>query len=257
MRQYLDEVGADTLTVMDAGSGETLVFLHGAGGPRWTPMLELLGQSFHLLAPCHPGFAHAPLPDWLQGVDDLAFFYLDWMKERGLQGVHLVGHSLGGWLAAEIAIRSTQRLASLSLLAPAGVAVAGAPFGEILNWSGEDYARATYVREDLIAARIASLPNLDPKIETANRKSVRRIAGQPFLHNPKLPHWLHRIDLPTLLVWGDQDRIIPTACAEVFQREIEHARLVLMAQSGHGLHTERPAETSRAIIEFIRGLTSV
>src|SRR5487761_539352 len=121
MRETKIEVGGETLRALEAGSGETVLFLHGAGGLSWYPLLEKLSAERHVIAPEHPGFGCAELPSWLSSVSDLAFFYLDLLSALDLKNVHLVGHSLGGWAAAEIAIRNTARLRTLSLLAPAGV----------------------------------------------------------------------------------------------------------------------------------------
>src|SRR5689334_24586685 len=99
---------------MRGGSGPPLVFLHGASGHTgWLPVFERLAQRFDVLVPEHPGFGASDDPPWLDRPADLAYFYLDLMAALGLERVHLIGTSLGGWIAAELAIRNTARLASL------------------------------------------------------------------------------------------------------------------------------------------------
>lgn len=250
MRERTIRVMGEDLRLMEDGAGPPLLFLHGAGGANWNPLLKNLAEKFRVIAPQHPGFG-GDLPDWMLGMGDLAFFYLDVLAALDLPPVHLVGHSLGGWLAAEMAIRDQASLATLSLLAPAGVAVPEAPFGDIFLWTPEENARNQFHDQKLAEARIRALPQADLDATLRNRAAAARLAWSPRLHNPQLPVWLHRIHLPTLLLWGAEDKIIPAACKRIYQREIPHAELVLLAESGHSLHGERPAETAAALADFI------
>ena len=118
-------VGGCRIGLMRAGSGEPVLYLHGASGASWLPFLQKLTKSFDVIAPEHPGFGESDSPAWLDNIHDLAYFYLDALEALQLSGVHLVGNSLGGWIAAEIAVRSTQRLASLTLAGSAGLYVPG------------------------------------------------------------------------------------------------------------------------------------
>jgi pimeloyl-ACP methyl ester carboxylesterase len=250
MREATIEVGGETLRLMEAGSGDPVLYLHGAGGANWYPMLELLSESWHVLAPEHPGFGRSSIPEWMAGVGDLAFFYLDFLDARALDGVHLVGHSLGGWTAAEIAIRSTRRLKSVTLMAPAGVASPEEPFGDIFLWSPEEQARNSFFEPDLVAARLAALASVDVDVMLQNRSAAARLAWTPRLHNPQLPYWLHRIDVPTLLVWGTEDRICPFSCHLPYMRALRGAELYALPRSGHALHTERPSEVAARLAGF-------
>ncbi len=111
-----------------AGSGEPVVFLHGAGSTRmWLPFYERLSQSVDLIAPEHPGFGDTAFPDWLDGFDDLVLHYRDFLELLSLERVHLVGFSLGGWIASELAIFYPERLKSLTLITPAGLHLPEAP----------------------------------------------------------------------------------------------------------------------------------
>ena len=187
-------------------------------------------------------------------VGDLAFFYLDFLDALKLENVHLVGHSLGAWTAAEIAIRDTSRLKSLSLLAPAGVRSAEVPFGDIFLWSPEEHARRSFYDQRIAEERMKLLPMLDSDVQLQNRAAAARLAWNPRLNNPQLPYWLHRIDVLTLFVWGKEDEICPFACAEPFMRPIPKARLEALDQSGHALHTERPNEVAAALTRFFEAL---
>src|SRR5712691_13102128 len=114
------------ICVMRGGSGSPMLFLHGGGGAGiWLPCMAELAKKFDVIVPEHPGFGESDTPAWLDTISDLANFYLDFLAVLDLDGVHLVGHSLGGWVAAELAVRNTSRLASLALIGAAGVHVAG------------------------------------------------------------------------------------------------------------------------------------
>jgi len=112
--------------LMRGGTGRPLVILHGASGAgTWLPFMRSLADMYDVIVPEHPGFGTSDTPDWLDNIHDLAYFYLDILDQLDLDGIHLVGVSLGGWIAAELAIRSTQRLSSLTLVDAAGIHVPG------------------------------------------------------------------------------------------------------------------------------------
>jgi pimeloyl-ACP methyl ester carboxylesterase len=253
MRETVIDVGGEKLRFFEAGTGAPVLYLHGAGGANWYPLLEMLSARWRVIAPEHPGFGRSAIPEWMAGVSDLAFFYLDAMAALGLEDVHLLGHSLGGWTAAEIAIRNTARLKSVTLMAPAGIASREEPFGDIFLWSDEEHARNSFVEPALIAARLASLAGADVDIQLQNRAAAARLAWSPRLHNPQLPYWLHRIDVPTLLVWGIEDRICPFSCHLPYLKGIAGAQLFALPRSGHALHTERPAEVAARLDTFFAG----
>ena len=113
------------IRLMRAGAGDPLVYLHGASGAAWLPVLQKLSEKYDVIAPEHPGFGESDTPDWLDTIHDLAYFYLDVFDQLKISDAHLVGNSLGGWLAAEIAVRNTSHLASLTLCDAAGIYVPG------------------------------------------------------------------------------------------------------------------------------------
>jgi len=253
MRESMIDVRGQSLRMLEAGSGTPLLFLHGAGGPNWYPLLEMLSARWRVIAPEHPGFCRSSLPDWMLSVGDLAYFYLDFLTALDLREVHLVGHSLGGWTAAEIAIRDTSRLKDLTLLAPAGTISASAAYGDIFLWTPEEHARNSFFDQTLAEARIRALPDADIDLMLQNRAAAARLAWSPRLHNPQLPYWLHRIDVPTLLIWGSEDRVVPFACHEAFLKNIPGAQLTSFPRLGHALHSERPSEVAARMEAFFAG----
>lgn len=256
MQEANIDINGTKLHLYEAGKGPTVLFLHGAGGSNWSPLLQLLAESHRVIAPEHPGFGRSQIPDWMMSVGDLAFFYLDVLEQLDLRDVHLVGHSLGGWTAAELAVRNTSRLKSLSLLAPAGVRSPTVPFGDIFLWSPEEHAHRMFYNQGMVAERLKQLATMDPDVQLQNRAAAARLAWNPRLNNPQLPYWLHRIDVPTLFIWGKNDEICPFDCAQYFVKPIKHATLDAMDQTGHALHTEKPKEVAAKIAAFIGKLSS-
>lgn len=252
MRDLEIDVKGQMLKVKEDGNGPPLLFLHGAGGSNWSPMLKALAEKHRVIAPEHPGFGRSKTPDWMMSVGDLAFFYLDAMEVMGLDKVHLAGHSLGGWAAAEIAIRNTSRLKTVTLLAPAGCRSDAVPFGDIFLWDAVTTTRNQFYDQKLAEERIKLLPQADLDIVLQNKATVARLAWSPRLHNPQLSYWLHRIDKPTQIIWGRDDKIVPFDCHKAFVEKIKGVKLVALPQSGHSLHTERPKETADAMIGFCK-----
>ena len=245
-------VGGCRIRLMRGGEGAPLVVLHGASGAMWLPFMDKLKRNFDVIAPEHPGFGQSDTPDWLDNIHDLAYFYLDFLAELKLSGVHLLGLSLGGWIAAEVAVRSTARLASLTLAGAAGLQVGGVAQMDTFLGSDEQRLRAFFhdaKRADELIARV-----LRPELEDTalkNRATVAKLVWQPRDHDPHLAKWLHRIDVPTLLIWGDDDRLFPAEHARAYQRLIPGARLAVIPACGHALHIEKADEFAAEIEAFI------
>lgn len=222
--------------------GPPLMFLHGAGGGGVElPFMTRLAEDFHVIAPEHPGFGASDEPDWMDDIHDVAYFYLDLLKHMNLAEVHLVGMSLGGWIAMEVAVRSTWRLASLTLVCPAGVHVPGLATGDPFTWSPEETFRQGFHNQEFAEAAIANLPEAVEADDTflKNRSSFARLAWEPRLHDPNLPKWLHRIDVPTHIVWGAHDNILSADHADALAGMIPGAGVTVLPDAGHFLHIEQ------------------
>jgi pimeloyl-ACP methyl ester carboxylesterase len=240
------------IRLMRGGAGSPLLFLHGASGASWLPFLQKLSKNFDVIAPEHPGFGESDTPDWLDTIHDLAYFYLDFIEQQKLDGVHLVASSLGGWIAAELAVRSTQRLASLTLAGSAGLHVAGVEQMDTFLSTDEQRLRNFFYDQDKAKEMIARV--LAPEqedIALKNRTIVAKLVWQPRDHDPHLAKWLHRIDVPTLLLWGDHDRLFPVEHGRAFQQLIPGAKLVVIPECGHVPHIEKPAHCITEIKAFI------
>ena len=241
------------IRVMRAGSGSPLLFLHGGGGAgTWLPFMARLAETFDVIVPEHPGFGESETPPWLDTVSDLANFYLDFLKQLDLDGVHLVGQSLGGWIAAELAVRNTSRLASLTLASAAGIHVKDIPQVDTFLSSDEQRIRDLFHDQKLADAVLARA--LRPELEDValrNRMTTAKLVWQPRSHDPHLQKWLHRIDVPTLLIWGEHDRLFPKDYAFAYQRLIPGSKVVIIPDCGHLPEVEKADVFAAELESFI------
>ena len=190
------------------GQGAPLLVLHGAGGNRgWTRWLDQVSERFTVWAPTHPGFGRSGDADWMDGIDDLARFHLWFIEAAGLGRPHLLGHSIGGWTAAEMATMSPGAIERLILVAPVG----------------------------------------------RNREMAARLTWKPYMHNPRLAHFLPRVTNRTLIVWGREDRIVPVECGEQYRRLLPAATLTVLERCGHLPPIEQPDRFARLVLDFLEG----
>jgi pimeloyl-ACP methyl ester carboxylesterase len=223
------------------GAGEPLLFLHGASGaPAILPFMEKLAQRFDVLVPQHPGYGLSAEPEWLENIHDAAYFYLDFLKALNLSRVTVVGSSMGGWIAMEMAVRDTARIKSLVLVSPAGIAAPGVQPADIFLLQPDELVRSLFFDQKLAQARLAQPEDID--ISLKNRHATARLAWEPRLHDPFLPKWLHRIDVPVTIVWGRQDRILPVGFVDEFRRLLPKAQIHVLENCGHLPHAERADE---------------
>ena len=237
------------------GRGEPLVFLHGAGGfPTWLPFFEKLAERYEVLIQEHPGFGRSDNPPWIRNIADLTMYYLDFLDELGVAKIHLVGHSLGGWIAAELAVRDCARLSTLTLLAPAGIRVKGIPSGDNFIWSVEEAERNLFHDPAIADALLArTLTEEEADIALTNRFMAAKFGWEPRWFNPALERWLHRIKVPTLVIWGEQDRLFPSVYAKAWQVGVPNARVEIIPQCGHRPQVERPDVTLKTMLGFLDG----
>jgi pimeloyl-ACP methyl ester carboxylesterase len=241
------------IRLMRGGAGPPLLFLHGGGGVGiWLPCMAQLAKKFDVIVPEHPGFGASDTPPWLDTIGDLANFYLDFIDQLDLSDVHLVGSSLGGWIATDLAVRNATRLASLTLIGAAGIHVKDVPQVDSFLSGEEQRIRDLFYDQELAEAVIAGSQR--PELEDAalkNRMTTAKLSWQPRNHDPHLCKWLHRIKVPTLLVWGDHDRLFPKDYAFAFQRLIPGAKAVIIADCGHLPHVERGDAFAAELEAFI------
>jgi pimeloyl-ACP methyl ester carboxylesterase len=246
------ELRGTRIRMLRGGSGSPLIFLHGASGHvGWLPFLDALSQRFDVIAPEHPGFGASDDPPWLDRPADLAYFYLDLIERLQLDRVHLIGTSLGGWISAELAVRNTARLASLTLVGAVGVRPSRGTMEDMFRMSPEENARRFYFDPDRVQRRLDGLAKGDPRILVRNRSTVVRLCYPDFI-NPELSKWLHRIDTPTLLIWGANDGLVPLSFGETYRALVPRARLTVLPQAGHAPYEEQPEAFLQAFDDFLK-----
>jgi pimeloyl-ACP methyl ester carboxylesterase len=259
-REETVSVGGIDVHTWVGGRGEPLLVLHGAGGNRgFTRWTERVAERFTVWAPTHPGFGRSGDADWMEGIDDLARFYLWFIDAAGLGRPHLLGQSIGGWTAAEMAAMSPGAIDRLVLVAPAGLKP---ETGEILDIFYYPLAQL----RDLMVHDPAAVPEWDAlfgrtptpaeaEIATRNREMAARLTWKPYMHNPRLAHFLPRVTNPALVVWGRQDRLVPVECGEQYRRLLPNATLSVLEGCGHLPPIEQPDAFARLVIDFLGGAT--
>ncbi len=243
------------VALLRGGTGETLLYLHGAEGDGTAaPFLDTLAETHEVLAPEHPGFGGSDEPEWLDNIHDVAYFYLDLLEILHLDDVHLVGFSLGGWIALEMAVRSTARMRSLTLVSAAGIHVPGLPTGDLFAWSPEETLRRSYADPALVDRALEALPaDIEgDDVFLKNRSTLARLAWEPRLHDPHLHKWLHRIDVPTRIVWGEDDQVLSAGYAKELAGRIPGAEATVLPRCGHLVPAEKPAELAQVIHDHAR-----
>jgi pimeloyl-ACP methyl ester carboxylesterase len=245
------------IETIERGTGRPLLFLHpGIGIARDAPVLDRLATRARVIAPTHPGFGASDLPAWFNSIDDLAYFYLDFLDALDLDHVIVAGVSLGGWIAAEMAIKSSARLSHLVLANPVGIKPGGREtrdIAEIFSVTDEQFNALAYFDPDLGKRDYPAMPESEVRALARNREATARYGWSPYLHDPKLMHRLHRIRVPTLLLWGTADRILSQAYGEAYRAAIPDARLVPIERAGHFAHLEQPDAFARQLFAFVDG----
>ena len=236
------------------GSGPPLLFLHGGDYVAQNrAFLDRLAQNFRVVAPRHPGFGHTPRPAWFRSVHDIAYLYLDLLDRLDLNDTVLVGSSLGGWIALEMAVRSQNRIAKLVLIDTLGV-----KFGDREE---RDIADIYALPADEVLARSFADPThhvpdyskLDDREALAiarDREATSLYGWKPYMHDPALVHWLHRITRPALVLWGEKDGIVAPSYGDKLAAALPRARFELVAGAAHYPQIERPETVAAAIERF-------
>jgi pimeloyl-ACP methyl ester carboxylesterase len=247
-------VNGTALEAVESGRGRPILFLHpGIGMDGTAPVLEQLARGGRVIAPSHPGFGVSPLPKHITTVDDLSYFYLDLLDSLDLRDTLVVGVGLGAWIACEIAVKSTERLSRLVLANAIGIKVGDRETRDIVDiWSltADEFAQLAYFDPNLGKRDYKTLPEAEALAAARAREASARFCWSPYMHNPKLKHRLHRIGIPTLILWGTADRILSEAYARAFSAFIPGARFETIERAGHFPHIEQPEEFARRALAF-------
>ena len=252
--EQLSLAGATT-HVLRAGAGRPLLFLHSGAGPDWhsSDYISHLADRFEVIAPYHPGFGHRDRPRHFRSVDDLAYFYLGLLETLNLDDVVLVGAGFGGWIASEIAVRSTARIGRLVLADPFGIKVGGREDRDFVDFNmlePDQRSKAEFVDPRYATLSYSGKSDEELAVLARGLEAEAFYGWAPFMHNPQLIHWLHRIDVPTLVLRGSEERIIVRANHDAYLDQISDSRMTIIEQAGSHPHIDAPGAFAAAIAEF-------
>ncbi len=248
------EVRGTPVQLFSAGSGPPLLYLHAEQlFAQTVPHLDALARHWQVIAPRHPGFSALPLPTTFRTVDDIAYLYLDLLEQLDVKNAVLVGASFGGWVALEMAVRNTSRITKLVLVSSVGLKLSGR--------EERDFADLFYLPEaKLYQTVMADAERWAPRYDKLDVEAVEAIARErqatafygwkPYLHKPGLESWLHRVDVPTLVLWGEEDRFVAPSYGRKLAGLLPAAEFRTVAGAGHYPHIERSGQVVAAIEAF-------
>ncbi len=255
MRRDIIAIAGVELELFEAGNGPPILFLHGAGGfaPEH-PYVEPLSARHRLIAPSHPGFGNSSLPEWIDAVDDIAYIHLELLDRIGLDQVDVIGCSIGGWVAAELATKIPKAVRRLVLVGPVGVKtgpVDRLDVPDIFALPQSTLEKLLFHDPERMRMDPAQLTDEQLAVSVRNRETLALLAWEPYMHNPKLPYRLHRVTAPTLFLRGESDGLVSAAYLAAYARLLPNARTETIAAAGHAPHIEQPDAFARTVLQFL------
>ena len=247
-----DGIGAVPVTVTERGEGRPILLLHGGAGPQSVDGFAALlatSRPARVLTPLHPGFGGTPRPDGLDSIRGLARLYVQLIDDLGLTGVTVIGNSIGGWIAAEIALLNSPRISHVVLVDAAGLRIDAHPGPDFFSLSLDQVTDLSYFRPDKFRIDLDSIPAQQQAIIAANRSALARYGGTP-MDDPSLLGRLPAAAVPVLVVWGAADRMIPVEQGQAYAAAIPGAEFRLISGAGHLPQLETPDELLEIVWDF-------
>jgi pimeloyl-ACP methyl ester carboxylesterase len=249
------KLGEIELELHESGTGSPLLFLHsGAGFSPEDAFVGLLAERHRVIAPSHPGFGYSSLPDWIDSIDDVAHVYLEMMDHLDLRRVTLVGASIGGWIAAEIATKTPARFDKIALVGPVGVKTGGPKqldIPDIFAHSAEAIDRMRFHDPERAKIDLTKLSEEQMRVIARNNETLALLVWEPYMHNPKLKHRLHRLTMPVLFMRGASDGLVSADYLDRYAKLVPGARVATIAEAGHLPHIEQPKAFAAALETFL------
>ncbi len=236
------------------GSGSPILVLYSEEALELeSPVLDRLAATHELIIPSPPGFGHSERPDWITCPDDISYIYLDLVDHLGLKNVTTIGFGLGGWLALEMATK-VNFAGKLVLVDPYGVKIGGPTDRDIQDiWTSHPSVVEKLKWRDTAKAKrdFANMTDDQLSIVARNVETFARLCWEPYMHNSKLKRRLHRVNAPTLFIWGANDGIITPAYGKAYAGLIKGAKLEVIDEAGHFPHLEQPEAFLKIVAPFI------
>lgn len=242
-------IGPVQVTFEERGTGQPFLILHGGAGPQSVAgFAQLLAEKGGLVVtPTHPGFGGTVRPAELRSVAGLAALYVRLLDDLGLEKVTVMGNSVGGWIAAEMALSNSARISRLVLLDAVGIEVDGHPVADVAGLSVPEIQGLSFHDPTPFRVDPAGIPDAQKAIMAANGAALAVYSGSPSMVDPTLRGRLSRIAIPTLVLWGESDQIVDAAHGEAYAAAIDGARFELLPATGHMPQMETPDLVLRVI----------
>jgi pimeloyl-ACP methyl ester carboxylesterase len=255
LQRHVITIAGIELELHEAGEGPPILFLHGAQGfaPEH-PYVAPLSARHRLITPSHPGFGTSSLPDWIDCVDDIAYIYLELLDRLGLDQLDIIGCSIGGWIAAELVCKLPNMVRRLVLVGPVGVKtgpVDRLDVPDIFALPQSELERLLFHDPERMRSDPSRLSDEALAISVRNRETLALLSWEPYMHNPKLRHRLHRVAAPTLLLRGESDGLVSADYLAAYARLLPNTRITTIAAAGHAPHVEQPEAFARTVLAFL------
>jgi len=239
------------ISVDEYGSSSPILLLHGGAGPQsvvaFAQRLANENQA-HVYVPTHPGFGGTNRPDWLNSIGALAESYVALVEQLKLNDVTVIGNSIGGWIASEMALRQSAAISRFILVDAVGIAVEGQPVTDIFQLTFDEIAQRSYYNPAAFRIDPSTMTDAQKQVMAGNRQTLAVYGGQ--MTDPTLRARLKAINTPTLVLWGDSDQIVTPEYGRAFAAAIPTATFQLLEHTGHLPHLETPDQVLKIVHEF-------
>lgn len=235
------------------GEGHPFLLLHGGGGPQTVALFAgLLAEQrpARVITPVHPGFGGTTRPTWLTDVPTLAQLYAQLLDTLGLEDVTVVGNSIGGWIAAELAALGSDRISSIVLVNAVGIQVPGHPVADTFPLSPAELAQLSFHDPSKFRFDPSTLSDAQRAVMVANRAALEVYSGPNAMADPTLLERLAKVTHPTLVAWGESDQVVDADYGRAWANAVPDARFELLPGTGHMPQVETPAEFLPVVWDF-------
>ena len=253
--QISAQVSGLNVSALQDGSGPHLVVLHhSTGSPGWIPFFDHLAASHTVTAVDIPGYGQSERPAWARHPRDVAIMIRAALRKMGIAEFHLVGLGFGGWVAAEMASMNGSGLSSLTLVGAAGVQPEEGEIADVIFYEFEEYVKLGFSSDEAYAEVFGdeAAPELK-ELWDFSREMTARLTWKPWMFNRQLPHLLTEVETPTLLLWGEHDRVVPRNCAEIYDAQLPNSSITVIDGAGHLVELENPQAAAAAITAHTSG----
>jgi len=254
VKREMIKLGSVDLELHEEGEGSPVLFFHSGRGFRSDErFVAMLTKKYRLIAPSHPGFGASSLPDWLDSIDDIAHIHLELMDRLDLARAKIIGCSIGGWIAAELATKSPERVEKLVLVGPEGVKVGGPlklDIPDIYAMPPEQFTKLTFHDPTKAQRDLSKLSQDELTVIARNNETLALLVWEPYMHNPKLKHRLHRLDMPVLFMRGESDGLVSADYLASYAKLVPNAQIATIAAAGHSPQIEQPEAFVARVVSF-------